>query len=253
MDELLALSTALLLAHLLTDFMFQPRRMVEVKLARNLRCGWLYLHAAAAGLLAWSLSGLLAGQWTAHELLWVTALTHLLIDAGKIALQKHSKPERETALFFGDQLLHLLVIAGLVAWVAGLAAIQNLWTELPLQDAAVLLLAVVFLLQPCSIIMQKLLALFPSVLSNEPAEPGKLPDELPLAGQWIGYAERLLILIFVLIGQFTAIGFLVAAKSILRFGSEQKQGPKSEYVLLGTLFSFTIALLTALATRALLG
>lgn len=249
MDELLTLSTALLLAHLLTDFVFQPRRMVEAKLARNLRSGWLYLHATAAGLLAWSLSGLLAGQWTAHELLWVTALTHLLIDAGKIALQKRSKPERETALFFGDQLLHLLVIAGLIAWVAGLAAIQNLWTELPLHDTAVLLLAVVFLLQPCSIIMQKLLALFPSIFNGE---PGKLPDELPLAGQWIGYAERLLILIFVLIGQFTAIGFLVAAKSILRFGSEQKQGPKSEYVILGTLFSLTIALLTALATRALL-
>ena len=43
------------------------------------------------------------------------------------------------------------------------------------------------------------------------------------------------------IGQPGAIGFLVAAKSILRFEEAKKQ-KLAEYVLIGTLLSFTLAM-----------
>lgn len=249
MDELITLAAALLLAHLLADFVFQTRSMVEAKASKGYRSYQLYAHALIAGLLAWLLAGLFSGLWALHQLFWVTALTHLLIDAGKIALQQRCKPERETALFFTDQLLHLLVVAGLLVWITGTGAIAQLAAAADLRALTLIILTVVFLLKPCSVIMQKLLALFPAVLEGA----GTAADaELPLAGQWIGFGERILILIFVLLNQFGAIGFLIGAKSILRFGSEQKQGPKSEYVLLGTLFSFTIAILAALALKALL-
>ncbi len=60
-------------------------------------------------------------------------------------------------------------------------------------------------------------------------------------GRLIGQLERALIFLLILIGQPGGIGFLVAAKSILRFEEAKKQ-PLAEYVLIGTLLSFTLAI-----------
>ncbi|MFJ3483316.1 hypothetical protein ACIPL1_08000 [Pseudomonas sp. NPDC090202] len=80
-------------------------------------------------------------------------------------------------------------------------------------------------------------------------------DSLKKAGSWIGYLERSLILTFVLLEQWEAIGFLLTAKSILRFndikGSEQRS--LSEYVLLGTLVSFSVSIAIGLAVLKLGG
>ena len=59
------------------------------------------------------------------------------------------------------------------------------------------------------------------------------------AGGLIGTLERWLILVFVVLGQYEAIGFLLAAKSIIRF--KDTETSKTEYVLAGTLISVAIA------------
>ncbi len=63
---------------------------------------------------------------------------------------------------------------------------------------------------------------------------------LPNAGKWIGYLERILILTFVFTSNIEGVGFLLAAKSVFRFGELIKT---TEYVLIGTFTSFTIAIL----------
>ncbi|MEG2242712.1 MAG: DUF3307 domain-containing protein, partial [Muribaculaceae bacterium] len=76
--------------------------------------------------------------------------------------------------------------------------------------------------------------------------PSKLADEsLPNAGKWIGYMERILILTFILTNNMAGIGFLLAAKSIFRFGklSKATEIKTTEYVLIGTFTSFTIAII----------
>jgi hypothetical protein len=74
-------------------------------------------------------------------------------------------------------------------------------------------------------------------------------------GKWIGVLERALVFIFVLAGQYAAIGFLVAAKSILRFGEvkESANRMEAEYIIIGTLASILFALLCGLATLWLIG
>ena len=62
------------------------------------------------------------------------------------------------------------------------------------------------------------------------------------SGELIGWLERGLILVFVIMSQYEAIVFLIAAKSILRFSEASKGDEKSEYVLTGTLLSLAIAL-----------
>jgi predicted permease len=78
---------------------------------------------------------------------------------------------------------------------------------------------------------------------------------LPEGGLHIGFFERAIIFIFVLAGQPAGIGFLVAAKSVFRFGElkDREDRAMAEYILIGTLMSFTFAMIVAYATRYLLG
>ena len=79
-------------------------------------------------------------------------------------------------------------------------------------------------------------------------------DSLENAGTYIGIFERLLVFIFIIINQFGAVGFLLASKSILRISkdSDEEGRKKTEYVLVGTLISFFIAILIGLTTKWLI-
>lgn len=78
-------------------------------------------------------------------------------------------------------------------------------------------------------------------------------QSLPKARQRIGYIERILILTFVHVGSFEGVGFLLAAKSVFRFGelNKAKEIQTTEYVLIGTFASFTIAILIGIASHLL--
>ena len=78
-------------------------------------------------------------------------------------------------------------------------------------------------------------------------ENGLELDGLKNGGRLIGQLERALIFLLIMIGQPGGIGFLVAAKSILRFEEAKKQ-PLAEYVLIGTLLSFSLAIAVSALT-----
>lgn len=101
--------------------------------------------------------------------------------------------------------------------------------------------AYILMLRPSSIFLSLFLRKWAPTSSNT--------ESLPNAGQWIGYIERVLILTFILIGCFEGIGFLLAAKSVFRFGemSKAKDIRSTEYMLIGTFASFAIATLTGVA------
>jgi hypothetical protein len=65
-------------------------------------------------------------------------------------------------------------------------------------------------------------------------------EELENAGKLIGTLERFLVLTFMILNQFEAIGFLIASKSILRY--HDSNTIKTEYVLIGTMASFAVAI-----------
>lgn len=78
------------------------------------------------------------------------------------------------------------------------------------------------------------------------------PDKKELnAGRIIGILERLIIFFFVAIGQFAAVGFVIAAKSIVRY-KELEDRNFAEYVLIGTLLSSLLAIFTGFAAAKLL-
>lgn len=225
---------ALFLAHVLADFVFQTRRMVENKA----RPAVLLLHAGSV--LALMLLTLGRIDTPAP---YVIAASHLAIDAAKLRLP------RGPGAFLSDQAAHLLILMAASIgrpdlWHGGFwAGLPYPATELP---ALMLILGgAIFAIRGGDFATGLIVA------SVAPSNP--LPEEgLPGAGRMIGLLERGLAFTFILVGQFEAVGFLLAAKSILRFGAIREDRAASEYVLIGTLASFAWAILTAFAIRALL-
>ena len=65
-----------------------------------------------------------------------------------------------------------------------------------------------------------------------------------VASKIIGWLERFLIIVFIYIGYYQGIGFILAAKSILRYGEIKSELDRkfAEYVIVGTLLSFSVAI-----------
>jgi hypothetical protein len=77
---------------------------------------------------------------------------------------------------------------------------------------------------------------------------------LSKAGSYIGVLERLFIFVFVVTNHWEGIGFLLAAKSIFRFGdlTNAKDIKLTEYILIGTLLSFGLAIALSLVYNTVL-
>ena len=222
----------LILAHLIGDFFLQPSSWVQEKEQNKLKSLTLYLHVlihvAILFLILWDLS-----KW---PLVLIIGISHLIIDALKLIIQK-KKTKR--LFFFLDQLLHLLVLIA-VYWIF---EENDMVLDTLLNDQNLLLLTcVVFLTIPVSIIMKTIFLKWNIAKFTEGNE--SLKD----AGKYIGILERVLVFVFVILNHWEAVGFLITAKSVFRFGDlrESKERKLTEYILIGTLISFGIAILVGL-------
>ncbi|MGA9597795.1 MAG: hypothetical protein WBV06_16690 [Acidimicrobiia bacterium] len=77
----------------------------------------------------------------------------------------------------------------------------------------------------------------------------------PGLGRWIGRFERILIVLLMISDAPTAVGLVVTAKSILRFPEITGDDPamRPEYVLVGSLASWTIGVAIGYVARLLIG
>ncbi len=220
-----------LLAHLVSDFYLQTEKSCKSKADNAFKSRHLYIHALITFACAWLFS-LNVGYWWAALLI---AVLHLVIDGLK-SVCKNLK-----GAFFIDQLLHLAVIVAAVMLFNKVSTIA-LPTWLPETKVLLWIVAFVFCLRPANFFIQNI---FKDAKISIP--DGGKEDNLPNAGHVIGNVERMLTLVFVMLGQYEAIGFLLAAKSLLRF--RETDTVKSEYVLVGTLLSFGIAILLGVAVK----
>lgn len=73
----------------------------------------------------------------------------------------------------------------------------------------------------------------------------------PSRGKMIGYIERLLVILLTMAGAYSAIAFIIAAKSIARFKQLDDRN-WAEYFLLGTLTSILLGVLIGLFAKQIL-
>lgn len=239
MEETTLILLQLLLAHILTDFVLQPTSLVEQKRDKKASSWFLYFHSFLAGFLTY----VLLQKWELWYIPIVISFTHFFIDLWKL---QHKKDTLK--LFLLDQLWHILII--ILVWLYLIGGYSEL-----IPFIAKLFSSQQFLV----IIISYLLVVFPTGFLIGKAtrrwhielEPNGKNHSLEAAGRYIGIFERILVLTFILTQNFSAIGFLIAAKSILRFSDKTDASARkqTEYVLIGTLMSFAITIIIGLLVR----
>ncbi len=249
----------LLIAHMITDFLLQTGKGVAAKKRQLLKAGAFWMHgfytAVFAALLMWKQLNLPA--------LALIVISHLIIDYSKLLLGKKisnaNKLDKDLWLFIIDQLLHIIIL--IIAWlliIGGFEKMSAFLNELPFNYRVLLIiLGYLTAVGPVTYLIKFLTIRWADEIIFE-------NNSLKDAGKWIGILERIIVITLVLVQQYTAIGFLVTAKSILRLIDkpesaieiQQPNGFSSrkhtEYVLIGTFLSFGAAVLIALIVKWLM-
>ncbi|NNE25823.1 MAG: DUF3307 domain-containing protein [Saprospiraceae bacterium] len=231
----------LLLTHILGDFVWQPSSWVQDKMKRKIRSPKLYLHISVHAVI---LIILLAATQQLDQYIWavaITAISHYLIDLLKIYAIRASN---QGSLFTLDQLTHLAVIVALSDYYGG----WELLAVINLNHILTLLICVLLITSVASFIIK-------AIISRWQPEESENDDSLSKAGHYIGILERLFVFFFIISMKWEAIGFLIAAKSVFRFGDlKDAKGRKlTEYILIGTLISFGWAILVGMFYIWLMG
>ena len=223
----------ILLAHLVGDFILQPLSWVSDKNKRKIRSPKLFLHALTHAILLALVLEFNPFYWKGFVFI---ILSHMIIDLAKAWLIG-KRPGRE--LFFLDQAAHILILAMVASHYQPFEVnISSLLSG----HSLILATALVFVTFASAVIIKV------SIAPWDPEKEGDRDNSLSRAGRFIGILERLFVFVFVVTGQWQAIGFLLAAKSVFRFGDlkESKDRKLTEYILIGTLLSFGMAILTGL-------
>jgi len=241
------LLVALIIGHLLADFYWQPMNWVNDRNTRHFKAKKLYYHVLVHGVT----SALIITLWE-YTFGWqqlssvflatsIIVISHYFIDIAKSYSNKGVVP------FLFDQIAHIIIIIAISIWLTDNLQLTNSVMALLTNSKALWVIAgYLIILNPSAVFIRMMLERITNHFSSD--------GSLPLAGQSIGMLERVLMLTFILLDQFAGLGFLIAAKSVFRFGdlSASKDKKLTEYVMLGTLLSVSVTLFVGLGINYLI-
>jgi hypothetical protein len=185
--------------------------------------------------------------------LWVfLSVSHCYIDWFKgFLLKLKCMAKFEKFNLINDQILHLLLIS--ITWaVFGRDLQVNGFIEfkskiLPDVPVYLLVLGVLLVIRPVGRLIKSNEVFDLAKKSDFPSDDEKKKDN---AGQMVGYLERIIVFFLLILKAYTAIAFVISAKSIIRFPEIKKAEDdgksedgtnakvnKAEYFLIGTLMS----------------
>ncbi len=222
------LTLQLVLAHILGDFVFQPNKWVLDKNEKKHQSKYLYAHILIHAV---ALLIILQFNWKYWAGILIILVSHFFIDLVKVNL----KGKINTSfLFILDQLAHLAIIA----LVVSIYMPYSFDWKIIFDTKTLLLVTCIILVTNVSSILMQI------ILIKWRLEEDDNTSSLENAGKYIGMLERLFVFVFIITNQWQAIGFLLAAKSVFRFGdlSNAKDRKLTEYILIGTLLSFGLAI-----------
>ena len=220
------IAAVLIATHVVADLILQTDDLVQHK---N-KLGFLLLHAAIHAVCTY----IVLQAWTCWQAPLFVLIVHSLIDFVKQRFKKAT-----ATAFIVDQFTHVCSLLGFAwllvrfSWVPAFSGIGY--------KPIIVLAGFIATVQGSSFLVDK--------LAKRLMDENNLKlDGLINGGKLIGQLERSLIFLFIFIGHPEGIGFLVAAKSILRFEEAKKQN-LAEYILIGTLLSFSLAIALASVTK----
>ena len=253
----------LLLAYMVADFLLRPTLPIEGRSGNRWRSRRLIVHALAAGgltfLLAslWnilfvlkdpsSLPGLLPQLWNTFLYAFIlVAVAHFVIDGMLpcwiVNLRKKLNRGRRPDTIPGEApvriIAHLAVLSIVLVQLSSQTPVPYPFgSPVELIRGWIVISAFLLVLQPAGMLVGTIIRSWRSDIDAS-GEGG-----LDNAGRLIGYVERVMIVTFILVNEYTAIGFLIAAKGLFRINDTLR----SEYIIVGTMISFAIAVLIGAA------
>ena len=231
------LLTLFILFHIIGDFYFQTDKISKKK---NMQYKYVILHSIIYTTVFFVGSITI---WSTQIVLVISILSvfHCIVDSLKYFYIKHiNSPSKlsELALYSIDQSLHItsfLIAAAFAACkgydVSLLPWIENMLVAINLSGWAALSWICILLIvcKPINISIKQMLVKYKPAQTNNNASNN--------AGAFIGSLERIIIALLLSVGQYSAIGLVLTAKSVARYDKISKDQIFSEYYLLGTLLS----------------
>ncbi len=154
-----------------------------------------------------------------------------------------------------DQILHIAILltiaiicangGGIATNSFGLSILRNTGVQVLILPKVIC--SFLLILKPANVIIKRINPKFcPESNDTENKGPSAENREYANAGGKIGNLERMLILVMLMLKQYTVIAFILAAKSLTRYDRIVKEPYFAEYYLIGTLSSLLIAVLASL-------
>ena len=228
----------LLFAHILSDFYFQTESMAEKK---ENSFKYIVIHSIVYGLITLIVVKLICRNFQ-NKYLWVVIISHFIIDAVKFFLKKNrviKKHQKYT--FIIDQAMHIaiLMIVSYFMIKSDNSYRYNVMIQdilnimgISIQSIIIFLIQILLVHKPANIFIVNIMRSYkPIDKENDSNESTKK------AGRVIGTLERIIMLFFLLIKQYSSVGLVLTAKSIARYNKISEDKEFAEYYLLGTLLS----------------
>ncbi|WP_160688198.1 DUF3307 domain-containing protein [Clostridium sp. C2-6-12] len=234
----------LLLGHIIGDFYFQSEKILKKK---ETKVKWILLHS----ILYWGAFlgiSILVFSKEVFILGIVLSAVHMGIEFIKFGMVKLKQKKNgvlsieKRDIYVLEQVIHILCIVVVSCYLTyenyqiTTCYFFKVFFDIVQISKINMLYWITILLaihKPANITISHLISAY---------KPKKNTNELNftedyMAGRFIGTLERIVILIFIVIGQYSAIGLVLTAKSIARYDEIAKNKITAEYYLLGTLLS----------------
>lgn len=235
-----------LLGHILGDFYFQSEKIAKNK---DKKYKWILIHG-----LIYYISIIIVCipimNYEFFKMISYISFTHFVIDSLKFKFISTCKKFDSKKIFILDQSLHIFIIF-IIAIISTKFNIpittKNIITDffviinIQIYDFYKWLLAILIIEKPANIFIKK------TTINYKPKTTDKKQSKKNNhMGKIIGSLERFIILILLSLNQYSAIGFVLTAKSIARYDKIAKDKDFAEYYLLGTLSSTLIVIICSL-------
>lgn len=236
----------IILGHIIGDFYVQTDKIAEKK-KKSIKCMLLHclMYSIIVGISFFILN---KNMMETLGISCIILLTHLIVDLVK------GKCDRKTdrcgyMIFIADQAVHILILFSIFYMVKNnfsyLLDGKSIINGLDMRTCIKIVSVILICWKPAAIFVSLVFEVIPKTV--EQADETK-KNELSIGkehvrtGSWIGILEREIILMLGLMGQYSAIGFVLTAKSLARFKQLENKSFAEKY-LVGTLLSAFIAIL----------
>ncbi|WP_346870063.1 DUF3307 domain-containing protein [Clostridium sp. UBA5119] len=253
-----------LIAHVIGDYYFQDDEMSELK---KKKIGGVFKHSVFYSIPFILILFLFEKSYRITGLILLLCLAHLLIDVVKYysykgylkifhttckknKVKKYIKP---WMIYIFDQVVHIILLITVIVCFRGnlyypIDTLYIVYSILGIDGLTVLkwVLIVLYMHKPANVTFKIIFSGCKpkgnlvtssnnSVVNN--SINSSVANNSSNNGAIIGFLERIIIAMFLYSNQYSAIGFILTAKSIARYNKISEDAEFGEYYLIGTLFS----------------